>query len=210
MFRQVARSAAVTARALSTTALRSAEAPVQLFGIEGRYAHALYSAASQKKALDNVEKELDAVKTLMGTNADFADFLKNPVLSRAEKSDIVQEVMKSQKFSETTINFFGALAENNRLAETGGVIDAYKTLMKATRGEVTCKVTSASDLKPAQKKSIEAALSSFVPSSQKVSVTYETEPSLVGGFVVDVGEKHIDLSVRSKVQKYSSLLRESL
>lgn len=36
--------------------------PTQLFGIEGRYAHALYSAASKKKALDKVEKELSDFK----------------------------------------------------------------------------------------------------------------------------------------------------
>ena len=30
-----------------------------MFGIEGRYAHALYSAASKKNSLDKVEKELN-------------------------------------------------------------------------------------------------------------------------------------------------------
>jgi F0F1-type ATP synthase delta subunit len=37
----------------------------------------------------------------------------------------------------------GALAENNRLANTLAVIDAFKQLMSATRGEVACVVTSA-------------------------------------------------------------------
>jgi hypothetical protein len=32
--------------------------PVQVYGIEGRYATALYSAASKEKKLDQVEKEL--------------------------------------------------------------------------------------------------------------------------------------------------------
>lgn len=32
--------------------------PVQVYGIEGRYATALYSAASKQKKLDQVEKEL--------------------------------------------------------------------------------------------------------------------------------------------------------
>lgn len=41
------------------------QAPIQLFGIEGRYAHALFSAASQKQALDKVEKELKSVKVVL-------------------------------------------------------------------------------------------------------------------------------------------------
>ncbi len=33
-----------------------------MFGIEGRYAHALYSAASKKKSLESVEKELKEIQ----------------------------------------------------------------------------------------------------------------------------------------------------
>ena len=35
------------------------QAPIQVFGIEGRYAHALFSAASKKKSLEKVEQELN-------------------------------------------------------------------------------------------------------------------------------------------------------
>ena len=36
------------------------QAPIQVFGIEGRYAHALFAAASKEKKLDVVEKDLQA------------------------------------------------------------------------------------------------------------------------------------------------------
>jgi F-type H+-transporting ATPase subunit O len=38
------------------------QAPLQLFGVEGRYAHALYSAASKEKKLDAVEKDLKNIQ----------------------------------------------------------------------------------------------------------------------------------------------------
>ena len=34
------------------------QAPIQVFGIEGRYAHALFSAASKQNVIEKVEKEL--------------------------------------------------------------------------------------------------------------------------------------------------------
>lgn len=40
----------------------SIKAPIKVYGIEGRYAHALYSAASKKKNLEKVETELDQIK----------------------------------------------------------------------------------------------------------------------------------------------------
>lgn len=36
----------------------SLQPPVQVFGVEGRYATALYSAAMKKKSLDAVDKDI--------------------------------------------------------------------------------------------------------------------------------------------------------
>ena len=41
-------------------------------------------------------------------------------------------------------------------------------------------------------------------------VNEQVDASIIGGFMVDVGEKHVDLSVKTKVQKYRTLLAESL
>ena len=42
--------------------MQAEKAPIQVFGVNGRYAHALFSAASKKKVLPQVEKELKEVK----------------------------------------------------------------------------------------------------------------------------------------------------
>ena len=48
----------------SEFALISTKPPIQVFGIEGRYAHAVYSAAAREKQLDKVEAELTKVEVL--------------------------------------------------------------------------------------------------------------------------------------------------
>jgi len=35
-------------------------------------------------------------------------------------------------------------------------------------------------------------------------------PDIIGGLIVDVGDKHIDMSIATKVQKYTKLLKEAL
>jgi F-type H+-transporting ATPase subunit O len=57
----------VFARALSTSAGRGqmVQPPVQVFGTEGRYATALYSAATKKKALEAVEKDLNTFQATL-------------------------------------------------------------------------------------------------------------------------------------------------
>lgn len=61
-------------------------------------------------------------------------------------------------FSPATGNLLGLLAENGRLNKLDTVINAFKIMMAAHRGEVTCEVITAKPLDQAQRQSLEAAL----------------------------------------------------
>lgn len=50
--------------------------PIQKFGVEGRYAHALYSAAAKTDALAKVEKEINTLTKLIATDGGLDTFLK--------------------------------------------------------------------------------------------------------------------------------------
>ena len=40
--------------------------------------------------------------------------------------------------------------------------------------------------------------------------TVKVDPSIIGGLVIDVGDKHIDLSINTKIRKMEALLQESV
>lgn len=54
--------------------------PIAMFGIDGRYASALYSAASKSKKLDQVDKNLKDLLELQQKDVQFRDFLINPLV----------------------------------------------------------------------------------------------------------------------------------
>lgn len=60
--------------------------------------------------------------------------------------------------SPNTSNLLCLLAENGRLGKLDAIINAFKTIMAAHRGEVTCEVITAKALDPSQKQNLEAAL----------------------------------------------------
>ena len=59
--------------------------PIQVFGIEGRYAHAIYSAASKEKKLEKVEAELGQVDQLIKNTSKLSEFILNPTLDKQKK-----------------------------------------------------------------------------------------------------------------------------
>lgn len=66
--------------------------PVQVFGLAGRYASALYSGASKKKTLDVVEKELSSLQKTIKVDQKLKEFLINPTLKRDLKVDALKHV----------------------------------------------------------------------------------------------------------------------
>lgn len=135
----------VFTRSLSTSAARAqlVQPPTQVFGTEGRYAAALYSAATKKKALDAVEKDLNNFSATLKKDGRLAEFLENPSVKKGLKLEGLSAACDKLKMNELSKNLFLAIAENGRFNLIGQVTAAFATIMAAHRGEVVCEVITA-------------------------------------------------------------------
>ncbi|KAJ1725008.1 ATP synthase F0 subcomplex subunit OSCP atp5 [Coemansia erecta] len=185
------------------------QAPVTLFGIDGKYATALFQAAASKNALSEVESDLNTIDDKLSKNPRLAEVLSSPMLNRGAKEQLIDSLGKK---SEITTNFFKALIENNRLSETNRIIQAYKTLMEAQRGIVSVVVTSATQLGSKELKQVKDNLTKggMIKDFKEVNVVNKVNPSLLGGMVVEFGDYTIDMSVSSRLAKLEKLLTDSI
>merc|ERR1711976_123741 len=199
-------------RRFSTSATRErlVQAPIQLFGLEGRYAHALYSAATKEKKLDAVEKDLAAFKNVLSTDTKFSSFLADPSIKRKDKATAMEAASKKQNYTPVTSNFLTAMAENGRLGKVGSIIGAFETIMAAHRGDVVCTVTTAKPLERNQMKDLEASLKLFLKKGENLQLSVEVDPALVGGMTVNIGDKFVDMSIAAKIKKYSTLIKQAV
>lgn len=119
--------------------------------------------------------------------------------------------MKKLKLQSQVGNLLSALAENGRLNEMEKITAAFGQLMLAHRGEVTAVVTSAIPLEGKLKSQLEAALKkNFIEAKQTLTVTAKVDPSILGGMIVQIGDRTIDLSVASKVKRINAALAENI
>ncbi|KAL6855213.1 ATP synthase F0 subcomplex subunit OSCP atp5 [Amphichorda felina] len=205
--------------ALRTTSVRSFAAaaevqpPVAVFGVDGTYATALYTAAAKSSTLDPTAKAISALGALLQKDVKLNEILSAPTLSSADKAAIVAELTKQSGAQDATVkNFLDTLAENNRLGLLGGVCEKFSTIISAARGEVEMKVTSAQSLDNKTLSRLESAVakSAYVGPGKKLKVTNEVNPDIVGGLIVEVGDRTIDLSVSARIAKMNKLLTDSL
>ncbi|OWF47122.1 ATP synthase subunit O, mitochondrial-like [Mizuhopecten yessoensis] len=197
-------------RHFSSTAVKHKliKPPVQVYGIEGRYATALFSAASKKKALPAVEKDLNSLSKILATDIKFRDFLYDPTQKGQHKQVLLKKVADREKFSEVTVNLFGALADNKRFNKLAGVTTSFNTIMAAERGEVPCTVTVAKSLDASTQKELTRILSDFLKKGESLVLTTKVDPTLIGGMRVDFTDKSVDMSMASRLGKYADLVSQ--
>ncbi|XP_058450035.1 ATP synthase subunit O, mitochondrial [Malaya genurostris] len=198
----------ILTRHLSTSSVSTqlVKPPIQIFGLEGRYACALYSAASKNKVLDAVEKDLKNLQQQMRADPKVRELLINPTIKRNLKASALKDVSTKAKLNAATGNLLSLLAENGRLKRLDGIINAYSLIMAAERGEVVCEVVTAKQLDDSQRKQLESALKAFLKPNQTIQLTAKVDPSLIGGMVVSIGDKYVDMSVASKIKKYTDII----
>ncbi|CAL1674813.1 unnamed protein product [Lasius platythorax] len=191
----------------SSVAQQLVKPPLQVFGLEGRYATALFSAASKQKALDAVEKDLVTFQGLLKTDAKLIEFVKDPSIKRKNKVEAFKAIGSKVNVNPATANLLTLLAENGRLAKINQIINLYKLIMAANRGEVVCEVITAKPLDADTKSKLESALKGFVKKGQTILLTAKVDPSIIGGMVVSIGDKYVDMSVANKIKKYTDLIQ---
>ncbi|GAA5899003.1 hypothetical protein JCM8208_002974 [Rhodotorula glutinis] len=209
------RRAVQAVRSYATQASASTAPPIQVQGLAGKYAGALYTAAAKGNALSAVEADLKGVKATVGTDAKIHEFLANPILSKDDRSSGIDALLKAaapKGASDLTRNLFAVLAENGRLYDTDRVVDGFLEIMSAHRGEVKVVVTSAVPLDKDLQKRIEDSLKSsqVAQAGKNLVIENRVNEAVLGGLVVDFGDKTIDLSVASRVARLNQQLEEGI
>ncbi|ETV88647.1 ATP synthase F1, delta subunit [Aphanomyces astaci] len=208
MLRKTLQRSFSTATEATIDGFASMHAPkLQLFGLHAKYANALYSVASKENSLDAVEKELKSIHDEIVANQTFAEFLKDPTISRTEKKHDISKVMDAAKFSKPVSGLFTVLAENGRLGDAKNIIQTYNRLMRAHRGEVQAKITSADPLTKDQLALVQTALKARVQKGETLLLETVVDPTILGGLKVQIADLFIDLSLATKIEKIELILQ---
>lgn len=63
------------------------------------------------------------------------------------------------------------------------------------------------ELDASTKQELESTLKKFAKKNENAFIKYKVDPSIIGGLVVSIGDRYVDMSTASKVKKYSEILK---
>lgn len=160
------------------------------------YAQALYSLAKETDTLDVWSESLEFLKSV-ADDAAFQETVSAPDIQLTDVEDLFLSIC-SDRVSMEVRNFIQLLVRNGRLSVLDDVARQYESLKAEDEGMVNALIQSAFDLDEAQITAIADILSKKL--NKKISPSVTTDPNLIGGVKVHVGDKVWDASVRGRLQ----------
>ena len=168
-----------------------------------KYAQALFELAEEEGNSGKVREDLEALAVLFLDNADLKAFLGNPGISKNARTDAMKKLF-ANRVEGVSLNFLMLLVEKRLDSILPLVAGQFRALLHAKEGIVEARVTTARELSKAECENIAERLSKKF--AKPVVLDTRIDKNLIGGIVIQVGDKLIDGSVSQRLKKYEQLL----
>jgi len=161
------------------------------------YAEALFDVAKEKGKLDAVRDELGQFAEAVEGNRDLQVFFFSPYFSSAEKAAGLKRAVSDA--NPELLNFLELLIEKQRMPEVFRIRRQLDELWKKENRRIEVTVTSAVELEPAVVEKVGEEIER--QTGQKVELASRVDGEILGGIVLQVGNKVLDASIRSRLEK---------
>ncbi len=161
--------------------------------LASRYAKSLMDLALEKGELEKVFADMQWLQQVIKGSRDFANLLRSPIVKGDKKEKIVETIVGS-RVSNITSLFIRLLIEKGRETNLPEIITSFTSQYKEHKKIYRVKLTTASPIGENLKKAI---IDQIKRTSDMQNIELETvvNEDLIGGFVLEAGDKFIDASV---------------
>jgi F-type H+-transporting ATPase subunit delta len=161
------------------------------------YARSLFQVAQEHDQLDEIHEQLGEISDVLSGNRELQLFFFSPYFSSEEKKDGVAKVIEGG--NEYLVRFLQLLAEKHRLPVLFRIRREFDTLWAKEQHLLEVGVTSAVELDEETVKGIGKKIEE--QTGQRVELTSDVDPDLIGGLVIRVGNMVLDASVRNRLER---------
>jgi len=163
---------------------------VKSITVARNYAEALFAAG------DTYGDVLDAVAGAISADERIAIVLESPRVSKAAKSQILEKALKGEAPQEF-VRFLQAVIRRGRQGLLGEIAQEYQVLLDVKLNRVHAGVTLSDEADGRTQQSVVERLTKAL--GREVRAYFRTDPKILGGVVVRVGDRIFDGSVRRRL-----------
>ncbi len=160
-----------------------------------RYARALLSLAIEKNILERSYEDMKMVGHVFSGSPELKIILKSPVIRLSKKQKILDRIF-NKLIHPVVMRYLLLIAKKQRGDAIEGISSAYVTVYKQYLGIETVRVTTAVPIDgKLRSRALEAA---HTLTTSEIEFEEEVNPEIIGGFILNLGEKQYNASVKHR------------
>jgi F-type H+-transporting ATPase subunit delta len=161
-----------------------------------RYAKAVLQFANEANATEAVFGDMQDVHATVSASKELRLMLKSPIVKSEDKKQALLTIFKD--LSDTTKGLIGLLVDNNRASILDGVAASFIDLRNEAKGVKVAFVTTAVPMTSELNQMVLVKVKEMT-GSESVSVENTIDESIIGGFILRVGDLQYDASIAKKL-----------
>ena len=162
-----------------------------------RYANSILVLAQERGQVERVREDFQLIQKVCRSNPDFVNMLESPLIKSDKKQHILDAIF-GKSFCDITQTLIEIIVRKRR----GGYLDdiadrylfQYDKLNNITRGILRCAASLTADQIAKIKQLVEKEFKT------SFEIVHEIDPSLLGGFVLNIGDRQFDASISTRLR----------
>lgn len=174
--------------------------------IARRYATALYEEATATGVLNDVDDDVALLRDSLDDNDDLSRFFESPVIP-PEKKEAILKTLLEDRVGDLTLRFLRFLVAKDRETLTHAILNAYQDLRDEHQGIIDVEARVAQPLGNDDRNALVERLEART--GKTVRLHEKHVPDLIGGIIIQIGDKVYDGSVRNQLSSLRDRLHQT-
>lgn len=175
--------------------------------VASRYVKSLLGLAVEQKALDAVHADMQLISQTGRASRDFLLMLKSPIVRHEKKKEVLNKLFAS-RVHPLTMSIIEILTRKNREPLLPAIAAEFHNAYNEYKGIGKASITSAFALDAGLRSELEAMVKKLSNKTQ-VELDEKVDKDLIGGFILNVGDRQIDASIKSKLKSLKNKFSEN-
>lgn len=166
--------------------------------VASRYAKSVLLLAIEKDQLDEVHADMKMVAQTCNESRDLSLLLRSPIIKSDKKQSIIDMLFKD-KLSTISQSFVEIIVRKKREYLLEFIAEEFVSQYRNHKHITTANVTSAVKLDDTLKQRILGLVRG--EGNDDVELVEKIDESIIGGFIVRIGDKQVDASLARKINR---------
>lgn len=169
------------------------------YKVASRYVKSLLSLAQEQGVLEDVHKDMQMISNACDTNYELVMLMRSPIIKHDKKRAILTKIFEG-KVTKLTMAIIDIVTRKNRESLLPEIASEFHNAYNNFKGIQKATVTTTIELDEALRSEIKKIVQEL-SHKNLIELEEKVEKDLIGGFVLNVGDKQIDASISNKLKE---------